>query len=167
MFNLENNLKLEKEEKVLIVVRPGWNYYIFNLVIFSLLILIPSFFYFFLITQGIYGIVLLITIPSLAIFYGIRMLIIYYYNVYIFTNERIIGIDQKGFFDKLIMIVKLKDIKKIDFFKKRSLCVELASGKNLILDKIDEREYIYEVLREQTNKWQGSNSNIEFIKRKI
>ncbi|MFH0854693.1 MAG: hypothetical protein V1891_04335 [bacterium] len=167
MFSLENNIKLGNNEKVLYVMRTGWKYYIFKLLIFFLLILIPSFFYFFLITKGIHGILILITVPFLAILYGIRILVFYYFNIYIFTDERIIGIEQKSIFERLIIDIKIRHIKKVDFFKKNSLYLELLNGKNLILEKIDEREYIYEILRELIAKSHSKEEKAGFKRREI
>ena len=163
---LENHLKLNNNEKVLFIARPGFRYYKFRIFIFLLLILIPVFFYFFLITQGIEGFLILITVPILALLYGARILVIYYYNVYILTNQRLIGIEQKNFFEKLIMDIKIGHIKEVNFFKKDSLHLELLDGKNLILDKIDEREYAYELLREEIGR-RRKREVVGFVKRKI
>lgn len=164
---LEDNLKLKDNEKVLFIARLGFRYYKFRIAVFLLLILIPAFFYFFLLTRGIYGILILITIPFAAILYGIRVLVIYYFNVYIFTDERIIGIEQKGFFERVIMEIRISLIKRVSFFKKNSLYLELLDGKNLILEKLDDREYIYEILREQIGKRGGGSGEVEFRKREI
>ncbi|MFH1030039.1 MAG: PH domain-containing protein [bacterium] len=167
MFCLENNLKLNDNEKVLFIARPGFRYYKFRIVIFVLFVLIPAFFYFFLITQGIHGLLLLTTIPALAILYLARILFIYFYNVYIFTSKRIIGIEQRGLFDRLIMDIKLTSIKEVNLFKNNSLHLVLLDGKNLILDKIDDQEYMFEILLDLIANNKGGNRGIEFSVKQI
>lgn len=164
---LEDKLKLKEQEKLLLIIRPGCKFYISKLFIFSLLMLTPCFFYFFLITQGIHGYLLIAGLLILGLLYGIRGLIIYYYNVYIITNQRIIGIEQKGIFKKIIMAIEIEHIKNINFFKKKSLLLQLVDGANLTLKKIDDCEYAYEVINNLLESHRFSGKKISFVRREL
>ncbi len=133
---LEDKIKLKEGEEIILIERPNWKFYILKIFNFFLLSLIPAFFFFFLVEEGFYGFVTLFSVIFLAILYGIHSLIIYYYNVYIITNLRIIGIEQKGFFKRIIMAIDMNNIAKINFFKKKSLHLELENEKDLILDNL-------------------------------
>lgn len=164
---LEENIKLRDNEKILFIIRPSLKVYFFKIILFYLLVLTPSFFWHFLFQQGIYGYLIIFSSLLIALLYLIQILIIYYYNIYIITDVRIIGIDQKGFFRRLIMEIKIKNFSNMEFFKEKSLKLELKDGRSLIIENIEDRDYVYEILEEIINFNKYSANEIKFVKKKI
>ncbi len=167
MLMLEDKIKLKEGEEIILIERPNWKFYILKIFNFFLLSLIPAFFFFFFIEEGFYGFLIIFSVIFLAILYGAHSLVVYYYNVYIITNLRIIGIDQKGFFKRVIMSIDMKNIAKIDFFKKKSLHLKLENEKDLILDNIEDRDYIYETVRNLIDFRKTEHRKVGFIKKRI
>jgi len=99
--------------------------------------------------------------------YGAQSIIIYYYNVYIITNQRIIGIDQKGFFKRLIMSIKIEDLKDINLVKNKCLNLELKDDRSLIVNNIEDREYVYETIKELIEISNQSGRKISFVRKAI
>ncbi|MFC1613345.1 hypothetical protein ACFL23_03365, partial [Patescibacteria group bacterium] len=83
---IEDNIKIRKDEKILFVISPKFKFYLYKLILFFLLVLIPCFFWHFLIRYGYHGYLIIICSLLLASLYGAQSIIIYYYNVYIITN---------------------------------------------------------------------------------
>lgn len=65
-------------------------------------LLLPFFLLFPLFRWGGWGILIFCLLVLVAIFYILRQLVIWYYNVFLLTNQRIIDIDQRGFFSRTI-----------------------------------------------------------------
>lgn len=164
---LEDKIKLKEGEEIIVIERPNWKFYILKILNFFLLSLIPAFFFFFLVEEGFYGFLIIFSIIFLAILYGAHSLTVYYYNVYIITNLRIIGIEQKGFFKRVIMAIDMKNIAKANLFKKKSLHLELENGKDLILDHIEDRDYIYETVKNIIDFRKTEHRKVDFVRKKI
>lgn len=164
---LEDKIKLKEGEEIILIERPNWKFYILKIFNFFLLSLIPAFFFFFLVKEGFYGFLIIYSVIFLAILYGAHSLTVYYYNVYIITNRRIIGIEQKGFFNRVIMAIDMKNIAKINFFKKKSLHLELENNKDLILDNMEDRDYIYETVKNLIDFRKTQHRQVDFIRKRI
>lgn len=164
---IENRIKLKEQEKILIIARPGLKSYSFNLFIFIILLLGFNFFLFFLVTQGFYGYLTLICLFLLIVLFGWRIIMIYLYNIYIVTNLRIIGIEQKGIFKRIIIAIDIKNIKAINSFKSKCLHLQLVDDENLVLCDLKERDYIYEVVKNLIEENKASKIKIDFVKREI
>lgn len=164
---LDEKIKLKDNEKILFITRPSLKSYIFRFFIFCLLTAGISFFYFFLISQGFYGISVFVIMIFLCVLYGLQGIFIYYYNVYIVTNSRIIGIEQKGLFTRIIMAIEVKYINDIDFFKGNRLRIKLLDDSNLIIDKIEEKEYFYETIKNLVEWRKTGDRRVDFVARKL
>lgn len=164
---LDDKLKLKDNEKILFITRPSLKSYIVRFLIFFLFATGISFFYFFLIFQGFYGVLIVSSMIFLWALYGLQCLAIYYYNVYVVTNLRIIGIEQKGLFARVIMAIEIKCIDDINFFKGNRLYVKLLDGNNLIIDKIEEKEYFYETIKNLVEWRKTGNRKIDFVMRRL
>lgn len=166
---LEGKIKLYENERLLFMIRPSLRFYRLKFFILFFLILIPVFFWFFLIKQGFYGYAIIVCSFLLAIFYLTQILIIYYYNVYIITNSRLIGIEQKGFFKKVIMVTEIKYFKNVEAAEKNSLNIEMIDGRNLFLNNIadEDIEYICETINSIIEERKSNNKSVSFMSREL
>ncbi|MFH0856653.1 MAG: hypothetical protein V1860_02025 [bacterium] len=164
---LDDKIKLYENERILFIARPSWKFYTFKFFTFFSLMLGTSFFYFFLIGQDFYGILIIICLVLLSLIYGLQGIVIYYYNVYILTNLRIIGIEQTGLFTRTIMSIKINYVNDINFLKGKRLYIKLLDESHLIIDNIEDKEYFYETVKNLVELRKTGNRKIDFIKRKI
>jgi len=164
---VEDKIKFKEGERVVFVLRPGLKTYIWKLLFSCFLTLIPAFFYFFLASHEFLGYLILICLIFLAAIYVGRLAVIYYYNVYIISNLRIIGIEQSGIFKRKILEIQNKHIKDVNFFKKKCLHIELLDGRNLILKDVYDNEYVCEALSEIVEAHKTKDKEVNFIRKKI
>lgn len=81
--------------------------------IIVLMILAPFFFLYLLFHQGWWGIALFFLVLFIGLLLGFRLLVIYYLNGVMITNQRLIDFDQKGFFSRTISETSLDKIQDI------------------------------------------------------
>lgn len=157
--------ELEKDEKVIKVVRKHWFAIFVEMLVILFMIFLPIIFF------GIIENLLLINPSPKNIFlflflYAIYLIIIwilifvswidYYLDVWIITNKRIIDIDQKGLFHREIASLRLDDVQdiKIEIFgviqtllKVGDLHVQTASpNKEFILYQANNPENVKNVI---------------------
>lgn len=102
-------------------------------VITSLFFIILAFFLLFpLFQKGFWGVIIFFLILSLGLWIGARLLIIWYYNAFVITNQRIIDFDQKGLFDKIVSESTYDKIQDISF-KKKGLIATLFNYGTIII----------------------------------
>lgn len=95
-------IQLKPDEKVIIIYRRyGWTY-IGPMVVTIVLLLIPFFLLTLLFAWGWWGIAAFVVILVIAVWYGLRKAITWYYNACIITSQRVVDIDQRGFFDRTV-----------------------------------------------------------------
>ena len=110
------------------------------------------------------GVAIFVALLATGIFYGGREFFIWYYNVFIITNQRIIDMDQRGFFEKIVSEVPYENIIDVSYyvkgigqsiFKLGTIKVK-ASGVDLIIknikDVIKVNQILLDCIREGTGK---------------
>jgi len=95
-------ISLRTEEKIILIIHHHPITYARQIIVVAVLILLAFFLMFYLFSLGPVGVALFIALFGTAIFYGAREFYIWYFNVFIITNERIIDLEQKGFFNKTV-----------------------------------------------------------------
>lgn len=116
------------------------------------------------------GMALFIALLATGIFYGGREFFIWYYNVFIITNQRIIDIDQRGFFEKIVSEVPYENIIDISYYVKGFWQTVLklgtvkikAGGVDLILKNIKEVIRVNQILLDSIR--QGTGKKLEIKK---
>ncbi|TSD04668.1 MAG: Uncharacterized protein Athens071412_701 [Parcubacteria group bacterium Athens0714_12] len=109
------NKKLKEREVLIKIIRPCGLAFFFPLLISFVLILGSAFFSYYLIQKGQWGIIVLILISIVGIFYLARTLFVRHFNCLMLTDQRIIRIKQKGFFDHLVSEIELIKICDISY----------------------------------------------------
>jgi|GEM_PF-936380 uncharacterized membrane protein YdbT with pleckstrin-like domain len=101
-MNINKLIHLKDDEQVLHVVRNYWLVYLppfllgFLLIAAALFLMLPLF------SLGLPGLVLFFTSVLVGIYYGVRTLVIWYWNVFIITTFRIVDVNQSGFFRRSV-----------------------------------------------------------------
>jgi len=107
--------KLKEREILIKIIRPYSLILFLPLLISAILILGSAFFCYYLIQKGIWGITVLILAFLLGLFYLMRTLFVYHFNCLMLTDQRIVHINQKGFFDRLVSEIELSKITDISY----------------------------------------------------
>lgn len=105
--------KLKEKEVLIRIIRPYSLMLFIPILISAILIIGGAFFSYYLIQKGTWGVVALILIFLFGFYYLIRILFVYHFKCLILTDQRIINIHQKGFFDRWVSeleIIKISDI---------------------------------------------------------
>jgi len=115
MFNNYFNKNLKEDEELIQVIRI-FPLALANHILISLLIILLSFFLFYiLLKQGGWGLSAWLIILLSGIFYGLRTWIIWSLNGFVITSQRIIDYDQKGFFTKTVSECTLDKIQDVSY----------------------------------------------------
>lgn len=83
-----------------------------------LLLVLPFFFIFPLFKRGAWGVGLFFAPIILGALYAIRVFVAWYYNVFIITNKRVIDIDQRGFFERIVSEADFSEIQDVSHRRK-------------------------------------------------
>lgn len=103
MFEERIKKNLKEDEEIIQIVRIYPLIFIIPFTISALLVIAPFFFLFYLFNKlGWIGVIIFFCSLLFGILIALRQIIIYSLNVFVITNQRIIDIDQKGFFDKTV-----------------------------------------------------------------
>lgn len=115
-------------------------------------------------------------IPLVGLFVGILFFIyhfiMWYFTVYIVTDQRIRQITQRGFFGKDVIELRLSKIQNISYnipglsgeiFKFGTIIVQTIVG-DLVINNVDHPEEIYDKLQDAVNnateRWAGDEEDI-------
>jgi hypothetical protein len=118
MNYIDKQIGLKKDEKIEFIIRSSLFGFWFQLFLFFLILMICCVFSVLLVQRGFWGMTILLIVSLFAVFQIIRLFWIWYYNVCVVTNKRIIDIDRKGLFDKVISEADLSQIEDISVRQK-------------------------------------------------
>lgn len=107
--------KLKEGEDVLLVVRQYPIAFSTPFLIGLLLFLLPFFLLFPLFSWGKWGIVIFIILVLVALYYALDRFVNWYFNCGIITDERVIDVDQDGFFDRIVSEVPYYKIDDVSY----------------------------------------------------
>ena len=113
MFLRLIHLSLHPGERVVQIVRQYRTKIIFPLILAFLIYLIAFFLLFYFISLGTFGMVLFGFLLFVGAFYAFYKFYFWYFNVLILTNKRVIDIDQKRFFERIVSDVSHHHIKDV------------------------------------------------------
>jgi hypothetical protein len=162
--HLLKKVNLRPDEEVAAVLHHHPITYLKQFLITAVLILLSFFLMFYLFSLGQLGAALFSALLFTGIFYGSREFYIWYNNIFIITTQRIIDIDQTGFFHKTVSEVTLEKILDISYYVHGILQTILnlgtikitEPGASLILRNIKEvakvNQVVTDLIREQTGK---------------
>lgn len=108
------NIKLKDGEKIIRIVRHHPIIIVPHLVICFIILVLDFFLMYYLFLQGWWGVVLFGAVIFLVAFYCLRIFFLYRRNKIIVTNERLIDVEQSGFFEKYLTDVPFLNIKGVE-----------------------------------------------------
>ena len=129
-------IKRKEGERIIKIIRRCgltlWPKIFFIIILLAL----DFFFLYFLFKLGTIGIIIFSFVLLVILFYTFKIFRIWYYNVFIITNKRIIDIDQRGILNRIVSESPLNKIKDVSYrikgfwptiFRYGNLEVQMAS----------------------------------------
>jgi len=162
-------ISLRENEEVIAVIHHHPITYGKQIFITVFLILAAFFLMFFLFTLGYLGVALFLALLATGSFYGFREFYIWYCNVFIITNFRLIDFDQNGFFNKTVSETAYDKIIDICYTVKGFWQTVLklgtikvkSSGAKIVLANIHNVIEINQVLTDLIREHTGKNLEIK------
>lgn len=115
MFETKLEKNLRREETVILLVRRYLLVFFWEIVVSALFIIAPFFFLVPLLRIGGFGILIICGLIAIGGLLAFRTFYVYSFNVFIITDERIVDIDQRGFFDRTVSETTYDKIQDVSF----------------------------------------------------
>ena len=115
MFEDRIRKNLKDDEEIIKVVRKYALVFFGPVFLSAIFIIAPFFFLYPLFHWGSWGVLIFFLILIIGILLGLRAFVIYSLNTFIITNQRIIDIDQRGFFDRTVSETTYDKIQDVSF----------------------------------------------------
>ena len=151
-------IKLKDDEKVISIVRRCGLTFFWHWLLISILFVAPFFFMFWLFNHSWWGQALFFIPVSVGIFVLIRTIFIWKKNILIITTHRVVDIDRRGFFDKVVSDVPYSQIEDVSgrikgfwgtIFRYGSLQIQIGNGKvQIVIDRIKQPVYLQQEINE-------------------
>lgn len=125
---LLKKIKLQSGEELQNIIRPSFWFKFWQILIVSVLILLPFFLIYPLFREGWPGILAFGLLLIAGIIVLLRIYITYYFTAFITTNFRVIDIEQKGFLNRLVSEIIYKQISDVNYKSKGLLNSILHHG---------------------------------------
>lgn len=135
------NLILNDDESIIKVVRQRWLKLLTSLILPIICIVLPFFFLYPLFYWGNKGVVIFAGLLLTGILWLIRNIIVWYWQVFIITDQRIIDIDQKGLFQKTVSDIPLTKIDDV-FYQIKGIWQTITRIGNIYVTLIDSKTKI-------------------------
>ncbi|MCX6745487.1 MAG: PH domain-containing protein [Candidatus Parcubacteria bacterium] len=152
------------DEEILAVLHCHPIIYLKQIIVTAVLILVTFFLMFALLSRGPLGVALFLALLLMGIFYGGREFYLWYFNACIITNQRVIDIDQKGFFNKTVSEIPFDKILDISYsvkgfwqtiLKLGTIKIQAAAA-GFLIENIKEvgkiNQLLIDLIRKQTGK---------------
>lgn len=160
-MSLVKRINLEKDENILAIIKKSYLNEIWYIVLGLVFILIPSYFAFWLFSQGWYGITAFIFSVFIGLLLFLKVVLVRTENFCVLTDKRVIDFKSGGFFDEEVLEVNLYEVQNILYFKKGLLAKvfnfgDLSLENNqrqelLRLNKISNPEKIFRLVNRLKN----------------
>lgn len=135
------NLILSEDEGIVKTVRQSYFKLLASLPLPVILIIIPFFFLYPLFYWGNKGIALFAAMLLTGMIWLIRNIVIWYFQTFIITNQRIIDIDKKGLFQKTVSDIPLAKTSDV-FYEIRGIWQTVARIGNVYVVLSDSKTQI-------------------------
>jgi len=171
MFNQYITRNLEKNEEVIKIIRRYYITLAFPIFIDGLIILADFFFLTWLLKKGTWGLVVFVAILVFFMLLAVRSWIIWSLNVLVITNKRLIDIDQKGFFERIVSECTYDKIQDVSYkikgiwqtlFHFGNIQIQTAGNQaNLELSSIKDPHKVQEIIADKLRKNQQDEEKEE------
>lgn len=112
---LLRKLNFKENEEIIKIVRRYPLTCTFSILITLILVAGVFFFLSLFFSWGPIGVALFLAILLLGIIYGTREFVLWYFNAFIITNQRVIDVDQRGFFDRIVSEAPYEKIQDVSY----------------------------------------------------
>ena len=114
-MNVSKLVHLKDDEKILRIVRNYWLVYLPQIILGFVLIAAALFLMLPLLHYGWPGVILLFAAVAMGLYYFFRTAIIWYWNVFIITNLRIVDVNQYSLFKRSVAEVTYEKIQDVTY----------------------------------------------------
>lgn len=135
------NLILNDNENLIKTLRQSRLNLLLVLILPSIIIALPFFFLYFLFSNGTVGIVVFTLILLGGLFWLTKNITIWYFKIFIVTDQRIIDVDQIGLFQKTVSNIPLTKIQDV-FFQIKGIWQTLTRVGDITIVLIDSKTKI-------------------------
>lgn len=168
----EKQINLRADEEIVTVLHHHPITYAKQIAITFAIILLAFFLMFYLFSIGAFGVALFLALLLTGVFYGMREFYIWFMNVFIVTNQRIIDVDQTGFFNKTVSEVDYEKILDVCFsvkglgqtlFKLGTININ-ATGVKLVIKNVQNVVKINQILADLIRERTGKSLEVKKVK---
>lgn len=156
MFESKLINMLKEGEELVRIVRKYPLVFFWQIVTSAFFIIAPFFFLYPLFHWSSWGVVIFFVAVCIGVLIALRIVIVYSLNVFIITSDRIIDIDQRGFFDRTVSETTYDKIQDVSFRIKGigqtilhygSVIIQTAGAQaNIELDGVREPSRIQQII---------------------
>ncbi len=161
-MKLLNLIQLRRDEEILEIVHESFVPHIPRFFLLGLWFLVPFFFLFPLFQMGTIGVVIFVVLLVSGTILFWRSYRRWAYTVFVITDQRIIDIDQKGFFDRVVTETTFYEIDEVSYrvkgvcatiFRYGFVRLQLAgSAADIEFDKIKRPARIHALINDLRNE---------------
>ncbi|HAH03988.1 TPA: hypothetical protein DCL28_00305 [Candidatus Komeilibacteria bacterium] len=133
-------------------------------------LLLPFFLMFLLFRWGWPGLIIFLVLTVVGLLLLIRLAVVWYYNAFLITNQRVILYKQHGLFDRQVMETEYHKIQDVSFYFKGlwqalfhygSLKIQVLSSETvIIMEKIARPQKIQEIVKTIQNNKSKDNDEL-------
>jgi hypothetical protein len=165
-------VSLRPDEEIITVLHHHPITYAKQIAITLAIILLAFFLMFYLFSLGAVGVALFLALLLTGVFYGMREFYIWFMNVFIITNQRIIDIDQTGFFNKTVSEADYEKILDVCYSVKGAGQTLLklgtininATGLKLVIKNVKDIVKVNQILADLIRERTGKNLKVKKVK---
>jgi len=148
---------LKDEEELIRLIRRSPLTFVFSGFLTLVLFLLPFFLMFLLFRWKTAGLIIFTFLLVIGVLALIRLLVVWYYNCFLITNQRVILYKQKGLFNRKVSEVEYQKIQDLSYYFKGlgqslfhygTLQIQiLSSGTIIKVEKIPQPQQVLEILK--------------------
>lgn len=111
----EKLIQPKPDEQILAVIHEDVIPYVPWMTLFFVWIVAPFFLLFPLFEQGLIGVIIFVALLGSGLFVGFRRYFTWQHTVFVITDQRVVDVDQRGFFDRTYSEIGHHDIQDVTF----------------------------------------------------
>ncbi|MFH1225671.1 MAG: PH domain-containing protein [bacterium] len=163
---------LKEGEEPVRAIRRYFFSFLLKIIIAVLLVALPFFLMYPLFQWGQWGLLIFGGLLLMALIYGLRVLTVWYFNLFIITNQRVIDVEQNGFFERTVSSAAYNRIRDTAFrtkglwqtiFNYGTVIIEIANAQvRLEIRNIKQPKEIQEIITALSQQSRESQTSEEF-----
>ena len=157
-MSIRKFIQLKPDEKIIAIYRQYGFTYIWSVLLAFVLLVLPFFLLAWFFSHGLFGVLGFFVLLGFGLWYSLRKIVHWYYNLFVVTDRRIVDVDQRGFFDRTVSEVAYGKIQDVSYRIKGILPTVLHFGTvvvqtagstaNLELERMKNPEQIVDLINE-------------------